>query len=448
MGTVTIDYGYMDAAESAARRAASACDSYATRIQSRVTKKIDQLQCGSTGNTSSSSYFAQQKIRNLNAKHDRYITFADKVRDVRDYAREKDKSVSSYIKTESNEFRKEHGMEVNKVVEWFTWLTTTIINETSFGRWVSQLFKDAKAWIGDKVRDFKRWYELDGGKYIIKTVLAVVGTVIAVVLLVVVAWPAVVAAFGAIASAVATGAAITGAMLWTAITATAGFVTAITTVLNNVTKVYGNAQAYMNNDEDPGWAKRYGEYDSLSDYFRKTMFSEGWMNELSYKIANSYDAVEIGASLINIADLVHSGTNFAKQIKDKGVHHIFDKVHFRYKNGKMSWNSFKYGMKHMVNNWKYMKDGINNTNINRLTAFYKNENLNKTFNIAESLYNRGKSFVSTYEAFSKDGFANTMIDKSFDHIKDSFKMGDFYDKIKSTYDDIKTLDKKMSESPA
>lgn len=444
MGTVTIDYGYMDATESAARRAASACESYATRIASRVTKKIDQLQCGSTGNTSSSSYFAQQKIRKLNAKHDRYITFADKVRDVKDYAREKDKSVSSYIKTESNEFRKEHGMEVNKVVEWFTWLTTTIINETSFGRWVSQLFKDAKAWIGDKARDFKRWFHLDGGKYIIKTVLAVVGTVIAVVFLVAVAWPAVVGAFAALATA--SGAALLGA-IWTAITAVAGLVTAAMTVCNNITKAYGNAQAYLNNEEDPGWAKRYGEYDSVSDYLRKTKFSAGWMNEWSYKISNAYDTIEVVTALIGIADLFRSGYKFSLRVKEQGIHHVFDKISFRNKAGKVTKTSFKFGMSRVQKNWNYLKDGINSTNINRLTSFYKKNNLSKTFVNIMSGHNRAEAFVSTYEAFSKDGFVHTAIDKSIDHIKDSLNIGDCYKKLKNTYDNIKTLDRNMKESP-
>ena len=99
MGTISIDYGYMESAESAARKAASGCEVYINEIERKVTKKIDALQYGTTSNTSSSNYFAKQKIKQLRAKCDRYIDFADKVKASKDYAKEKDREISSYIKT-------------------------------------------------------------------------------------------------------------------------------------------------------------------------------------------------------------------------------------------------------------------------------------------------------------------------------------------------------------
>ena len=440
MGTISIDYGYMESAESAARKAASGCEVYINEIERKVTKKIDALQYGTTSNTSSSNYFAKQKIKQLRAKCDRYIDFADKVKASKDYAKEKDREISSYIKNESNEFRKSHDMEVNKVVEWFPWLTTTIINETSFGRWVSQLFKDAKAWIGDRVRDFKRWYELDGGKYIIKTILAVVGTVIAVALLILVAFPAVAAAVGALLS----GAAITGGMIFTAVTSIAGVVTSIMSIADNFVKIGGNVAAFLNNKDDPGWAKRYSEYGSVSDFLRKNMFPEGWMNEWSYSFANGYDFVQISASLLNFADMARSGLNFAKTIKDKGVYHIFDKVNFRYKSGKMSWNSFKYGMKHAINNWKALKGGISNTNISKLQSYYKSTNVPEALKRLEKIYTIGTASVTTYEAFSKDGLGAVVVDKVVDKIKSELDLGDICGKIKSTYSDAIDLNKNMN----
>lgn len=421
MGTIALDYGCMQDAESAARRAAYASQQYAHRIEGKVTRKIDSLQGGGTGNTSSSSYFASQKMRSLNEKNDRYNDFADKMRDAKNYARDKDKAVSVYIRKESDSFRKSHGMKVNAIVEWFTWLTTTIINKTEFGRWIAQKFKEAKAWLSDRARDFRSWYELDGGKYILNTVLAVVGTVLAVAFLVLVAWPTLVAAFAAIAASVVSGAAITGTMLWTAITAGTGFVTAVMSVVNAMTKIYSNTQAYLNNEEDPGWAKRYSGYSSFSEMLRKEMFSSGFANKISYIAANIYDVIGITAEIINIAGILKSCGNFILTIKEKGAFHIFDKVHFKSPNGKVTWGTFKYGLKHLFNNVKITREGIKPAGIQRIYSYLKKESYGNILKSIEKISDISTNILSKYEKITKDGVfrvtLDTVIDKAYAKIK-------------------------------
>ena len=174
------------------------------------------------------------------------------------------------------------------------------------------------------------------------------------------------------------------------------------------------------------------------------MFPEGWMNEWSYSFANGYDFVQISASLLNFADMARSGLNFAKTIKDKGVYHIFDKVNFRYKSGKMSWNSFKYGMKHAINNWKALKGGISNTNISKLQSYYKSTNVPEALKRLEKIYTIGTASVTTDEAFSKDGLGAVVVDKVVDKIKSELDLGDICGKIKSTYSDAIDLNKNMN----
>lgn len=443
MGALTLDYGQMTEAESAARRAASACDSYADRIESRVTRKLDNLQYGSTGNTSSSSYFANQKIRNLKEKQDKYINFANKMKDAKNYAIDKDRSASIYIRRESGRFRKAQGMEVNALIELFAWLTTTIINKTEFGRWISQKFKEAGAWLDERRREFKRWYELDGGKYIIKTVLSIIGMVLAVAFLVLVAWPAVVAAFGAIATAVAAGAAITGGMIWTAITAAAAFVTAIIAVTDKVAKVYGNVKACINNEEDPGWAKRYGNYSSFSEMLRKELFSSGFANKMSYLAANAYDMVGITAELIGFAGTIKGGVNFIKDIKSKGISHIFDKVSFKAKNGKVTWGTFKYGLKHLFNNVKISKQGINATNISRLQNYYKLQNYSKGLINFEKAYKIADASVSGYDSIQKHGIFKSASNSVIDKILGKSITYELVNRINRSLSNIEQLNKNM-----
>lgn len=434
MGKISIDYGGMSTVERNARKAASRCEKYSGQITKRVTSKLSGLNGGSSDNTSQADYFAKRKIKDLEAKQRNYESYAEKVKSARDYAKEKDRTVSQYIKTESQNFRKQNNMNVNAVVEFFAWMSTTILNKTEFGRWISQKFREASAWVGDKVRDFKRWYELDGGKYIVKTVLAVIGTVIAVVVLVCVAWPAVVAAFGAIASAVAAGTAISGAMLWTAITAAAGFVTAVMSCVDSVTKIFTNAYAATQNEDDPGWANRYGKMGSFSDYLRKQLFSSSFMNRLSNITADVYDFVGIVASAINIADLARSGINFAKQIKEQGTSRFFNRIHFKTKDGKVTWGTFKYGIKRIVQNVGITKEHVTNTNISRLTSYFKMQNIAKTLQTFEKVYGGINKAFKTYDNVYEKGGWKTAWDSGIEKIRGKTILWDYGHQIHDLYD--------------
>lgn len=440
MGTVvSLDYSAMKDTSRAAKKAADYCQDYADEIKKKITRRLGDLKLGGNGNTSQADYFARKKIQNLENKKREYEKYSKKVDEAREYAKSKDSAVSGYIKKESNEFRKRNDMKVSKLEELFAWVTTTLLNSTEFGRWLNQKMKDISNWVDDKMRKFKQWYHLEGGKYIIKTVLAVVGTIIAVVFLVCVAWPALMGGF----------AALMAGQIWIAVTAVASFITAILSVADGITKVFANIAAYAAFEDDPGWARRYGSYTSLPEYLRKNNFHNGFLNKISYISANAIDVVSTLASVIGIADLARNGFKFYQSVKEKGVHTIFRKMNFRTKSGKISWSSFKYGMKSVFENIKAVKNGIANTNISRLQGYYE-KNMG-----GYKIYKTIKSFNSNFSKFSDwadKGTAKFTKDTIKEKIKSTIKgkslTYDYGEKIKNVIDEIKKTTKKVKSTPS
>lgn len=365
MGTIALDYSQMSQTVWAAQRAASKCDDYIGEINRKVTQKLNSLERGQNGLVGSANYFAQQKIADLDRKREQFEQYGHRMAEVMQYAKDTDNRVSSYIKTESREFRRNHGMEVSIVVELFTWLSTTTLNRSEFGRFLNQMMRDIGNWVDIGRRRFKQLYRLEGGKYILKVILNIALTAAAMLILVLVALPALISAIATIAAGFTLGA------LWTLIAAGAAFTTAFITILDCATKAAGNMAAAETFKDDPGWAQRYGSYGSFAEYLRKTNFHDGYSNKLSYIYANRIDTVTFVAKMINMADTAFHGINFYKAIKKNGINHYLKKIHIKTKDGKVSWATFKYGMKTARENIKTLKYEVNNTNVSRLTEYFK-----------------------------------------------------------------------------
>ena len=253
---------------------------------------------------------------------------------------------------------------------------------------------------------------MDGGKYIIKTVLAVVGTVIAVIFLVCVAWPALLAIIGTISAAGLAG--LTGAMIWTLVTAAAAFVTAVIAVANGVTKSISNLAAVMSFEDDPGWAKRYNSYSSLTEYLRKNNFNSPFMDKISDIAANFIDGVTIIADVINIANLVHNGVNVIKQLKNGGMAKVFNKVHFKSPSGKVTFGTVKHGVKNIIRNAGELKKLITATNVSRMRTYY--EQSFKLHDFYKTLKS-GEKIGKFVENIGDKGVGGTVAEKIKDLIK-------------------------------
>lgn len=446
MGTVvSIDYSEMRSASNAAKRTATQCQSYANEIQRKVTNKLDSLKLGSSSDTSQANYFAQKKIRDLNSKKNSMEKLAAKIDDVREYAKETDQNVASYIRRESVKFRQSHDMKVGVLVEFFTWLDMVILNSNALDRFFKEKMTNLKNWVDEKKRKFKQWWELEGGKYIVKTAIAIVGTIVAVIFLFCAAIPALVTAIAGIASLFAGfSLAALGSVLWTVITAAATFTTAIVAVADGLTKSIAGMQAVEAFEDDPGWARRYDSYSSFTAYLRKNNFHDGYLNKLSYIVANKVDTVATIASVINLADTARRGISFYKSIKENGRAKIFWKVKFTGKNGKVTWGTFKYGLKRTFDNVKVAKTFMGNTNISRITQSF--EKAMKGYEVYKGIKNINK-WMSNFNNLVEKGTYKYSIDAIKSKIKENTITFDYLDKIKSTIDNIKSTTTKIKNTP-
>lgn len=444
MGTIiTLDYSAMNEAYRKANKASEKCASYARKIDLKINQKVTNLKMGENSNTYQANYFAKQKIDKLNERRIQYSTYSTKIDKARTFAETTDANVSMHIKNASNDFRDSHNMKVGVITEFFAWMTTNLINSTEFGRWLNQVFKDVGMWIDGVKRKFKNWYELDGGKYIIKTVKAALGAVIAGIVLVCVAWPALLLILGTISAAGLAG--VTGAMIWTLVTAAAAFVTAVIAVADGVTKSIANLSAVLTFKDDPGWAKRYNSYSSFSEYLRKNNFNSSFVDKISCIAANVIDGVAIVASVINIVDLVHNGINVIKKLQDGGMAKIFNKVHFKSPSGKVTIGTVKYGVKNVIRNMGELKKLISNTNISRIKTYY--EQSTKLYDFYKVLKS-GEKLGDFVEKLGDKGVGEIVGDKIKDMIKKNSTTHEYGSKIIDLIDKIKKYQKVHTPSYA
>lgn len=444
-GIVSIDYSEMNKAAKEAREAAKKCTEYGENIDKKISRKLSSLTLGPSGNTMQADYFAKLKINDLEQKREKYEKYAQKVENANIYAGETDEKVSRYIKNASNAFRESHNMKVNVITEFFAWTTTTLLNKTAFGRWLNQISGNVSSWLDTAKRAFKNWYELDGGKYIVKVALAAIGTVIAVIVLVCVALPALVAVVSAIAASGIAG--LTGAAVWTLITAAAGFVTAVVAVADGIVKTVNSSKAVLAFQDDPGWAKRYSSFTSLSQYLRENNFDALFLNKISGIAANIVDSITIAAALINFADLIHNGINVVQKLKNGGMVKVFNKVHFKSPSGKVTVGTIKHGIKNIIRNTGELKKLITATNVARLQTYYEKQS--QVYNFYKTLKS-GNKILKLADSWAEKGTLSLVKEKIKEKVKDKITSQsttyEYASKIKEIVEKIKKM--KKANEPA
>lgn len=315
MAEIVLDYSEIKDSSRAAQKVADQCEDYANDLKRKVTKKLGDLKRGSSGNTSAATSYMNAKISELNKKATAFSRFSDDLDNFLNDsagAKETDKKAAKEIKSYSKIFLKNNGMNVGPITDFFMMLSNTFYNSTEFGQWLKKMNNAWDDFWADAAKDLKYWYQCNGGKQILQAVAAVVLTVVAVAACVV-AVGAAVAAIGALGAAIAAGA-VTGGIIWGAVSATAAAIGAVIGVADALTNTYFSFKAAV--EDDPAWAKRYGDMDSASDALEKVRFESGFMNKLSSGAAKVVKGVEIVCNIINIVDLANKGLKFAKNFKN------------------------------------------------------------------------------------------------------------------------------------
>lgn len=364
MAEIILDYSEIKDAYRAAGRAADRCTDYAEDLKGKVTAKLGELTLGATGSTGTACSYMNDKISELQQKAAAYTDFSENLEHFLNDgngAKQADKKAANEIKDMNTAFCKKNGIEVNAVVDFFTYLSTAISNTTEFGQWLNQVFTDVGNWLDDLGDAIKYWYKCEGGDYVIKIVVTVV-LVVAAVAVVIVAAPAAILAASSLIAAIQAGA-VTAGVVWAAMTSGATLLTAIITMVDAATNLTFNVKACMVNGEDPAWARRYDSYNTIAGFLEKNKFDTSGWNKVSYFGADFIQGIQFVCSTINIANLAKNGFQFCKQLKSGDA--FWKKIRFTtpskkpdVKNG-ITWPTFQYGWNGVKQNFNSIKNAVN-----------------------------------------------------------------------------------------
>lgn len=325
MAEVTIVYKELEDAAKKSREIDQACGDYEEELQEKVFSKIGSvsaspLPAGNTRLETANTYVLYKKQR-LDVKGTKYKNFADKCEKLSTNAQNADKRVGQQVNNSRNKFLKDHpGLKEDG---WNAFIATIIADVPILG-WIVDKVSDVKDRRKDIKNTIRKWYEIDGGKKIVDTVLAVVGVVVAVVCAV----NAVVGAISAViavGAAAATVAAVAGAVL-SAIAAVIGAVGAIIGVVNAATNLATQIRA--DECKDPAFSNFYGEQDDLATVLKKKTWrgeqrkwnngSMAWANglEVTEKVCA---VVSIVKGITDIAKSTGFRELFANKVKGKDL---------------------------------------------------------------------------------------------------------------------------------
>ena len=182
MSEITIVYKELEDAADKAKEIAGACEEYEDELQSKICNKISGVAPSPmpAGNSrlSSANMYVRNKKSQLREKGRNYKEFAKKCNNLARNAQNADRRVGVEVNNSRENFLKDH--PELKGDGWDAFFAGLIANVPGIG-WIADWAGDVK----DKKRDIKnnirKWYEIDGGKKIVDTTLAVVGLVVAAV---------------------------------------------------------------------------------------------------------------------------------------------------------------------------------------------------------------------------------------------------------------------------
>lgn len=281
MAALIIDYDALANISGYASNLAKKADEYSENLRRRVQRKFDALTGGGTNHTASAKYYVNAKINQLNAKKNSYSRLSSKITTFINNAKRIDQQVASAISRNQEKFlsKNEHLRIEGWKADILNWLVD-LKNSCPLFDMIGNAIREIGDSISGLLDNIKYWYKCEGGKEILAFVAAIGGVVIAVALFV--------ASFpisGFVAACAMIGAAI-------------GVLNALTNLATSF-----QAMAAAKND-DPAWAKIYGEQDTFSDWLRQTDFKNPYLNRLSYGLATVVDGVQLFCDVVNIGNMI------------------------------------------------------------------------------------------------------------------------------------------------
>lgn len=456
MAVLQLDYGEISDAGKAARKAADKCRNYGENLEQRVCKKLDSLSCGGGWHTDYAKRFARKKIDELEEKAGSFEQYARKLDQFVNHdttgAKQVDRRVGRMIKLKYNEFKDKYNIFVNPVIEAMTYWFTGITNQNGFLELLKKGFSFHIELIHQIKEAIKYSYRCLGGREFLKVTwncLLAVAAIVGVVL----AWPVMIGALSAL------WVSFTASALWTAVVATAFFVTQTISAADHIVKVIQNSKALLNiAGNEPGKGKWNSSIKSTSDWLRKNIFDSREWNRFSMDAANNLDIVEFAGNTILFFDFVHNGYKWVDNLKKGGWDNFKKNIYkkgfstFRQRNPEYDKylknpNQYTKIPSKTQTTFSTIKDGF--TNIKKL---FQRGTENKSMNYMKTaVEGKGKAIHLELNAIHFDytrwgtGFENiSKFNKDFKIVKESVS---FVDKLLDKGRDEAIADKVLSSIP-
>lgn len=345
MFSIKIDYGMVDTAVRKAEKAGKEYCDYYEELNKKATKKIKDVTGGQSSHTSNAISYIDAKVRKLCDNERVMKDMALSLREIKTEAETTDNTVKSLIKSNYTDFRSKQNIKVNKVEDFFAHM----FNSDPMSKSIKDNLTNAGEWAKDRLTDLKQWYNFDGGKEWIE-LAAAVGLAAVAVIACIACFPAAIAAIGTI---------LAGSISFSVIAAIAAGVTALIGAGDAIVKVYFKHEALRSKKNgDPAWAKHIGQFTDLSTFFEKYRFKNDWWNKASYTISNSIEGVSLVCSAICIVDFTKNAKNALKSFKSGTL--WAKPIHFTTTDGKVTFNTIKYGLKGIYQNYKSFTDAVSN----------------------------------------------------------------------------------------
>lgn len=288
------------------------CSEHITDAVNSIREKADSMN-GTSEILGTTSLVDRMGIFQSNLK-----TFKENVETV-------DGNVKNQLSLYGTGYREENNIQTS----WWEDLKYTILNgihskmnDSAFGRVVSELCRNVKDWFTDRWEDIKEWYAFDGGEFICNIALAGLAIVASIF------------------------------TIWTAgvgFLAVVAVVASVCAIIDAVAKIIANTDALLNNNSDPAWARKLGKATSLST-FGDTLVDHdadsGWGKTFQF-LGSINDVVSTVCAVIQFTDFATKSLDkftgktsaFQKYLGSGGV---FDTAFIK-ESGTNTWRKYENG---------------------------------------------------------------------------------------------------------
>ncbi|HIR00331.1 MAG TPA: hypothetical protein IAB23_11745 [Candidatus Scybalocola faecavium] len=342
MGEICIRYSELEDSIKDSKKARNKMDDYIDEIRRRITSPISDLPgSDSYGYASRASSQANDKIRDLQDKKDRFSAYETLMDRFVDHAKDADSKVSREIESLADVYIGKRTW-YEKVGDWlYDTFCVDLANSNDAFRFFSDAVKWCTGQAGDWIESVRDYFKYGDGQYIYNMVMAGVEILgaIAGVVVAVVTFPAT----GPIAIAIA------------AVGLLATTVAATITIGNSVSKTISNYKAEtLRKQGDNSGARYYGSIETASDYWEKHDMGDAQTNARYEKAGEIVDTVKIAADTVSfVTDIASLGN--VKDLRFKDTH-----INLNYNKGKpyagysFTWKNIKRNLKH---DFGFFQDG-------------------------------------------------------------------------------------------